>query len=77
VRSYPFARWRPTLGAKHMNTGITLRYPAQTRVSDWLDPYRYGWTQTSVRRDSRLKLKYPTYFPVRWVFRDAVTDVRI
>jgi hypothetical protein len=43
-----------------MSTGITLRYPAQTRVSNWLDPYRYGWTQTSVRRDTppwRIRLK--------------------
>ena len=24
---------------------------------------------------SRLKLKYPLYFPVRWVFRDVGTDV--
>ena len=48
---YPFACWRPTLGAKHMNTVSRCQDPAQTRGSNWLYSYRYGWTQTSVRRD--------------------------
>ena len=29
---YPFARWRPTLGAKHISTGITLRYSSNESV---------------------------------------------